>query len=221
MNFSSVLSAVLHRWYVALLILTVTAYGASRLWTSVAPEYSTSSVVSVVATQSYLEAQQSQSPTVVIGNPYKDSASTLASLLADSLVNGNVALPIGAERARVDIASNPARSDSFFTVQATGPSAEAALSAILAVEEQAPALLADIQQRAGAPADQLFTTILARPATDPVAAHPGRARLVVGIALVGVLVAALACVFIDGLMHQRQRPRRRGGSRSAAAVEGN
>ena len=207
MNIVSVLAAVARRWYVAVVILGLTAYGTIQLWDRSVPEYTSSSVVSVVATGTYLQAQQSQDPTVISANPYGNGAATVASLLADRIANGNVTLPADARGAALTVVPSLLRAESFFTVTSTAPTPEAALGAIQAVEQQAPALLADFQQRAGTPADQLYSAILSRPPSTPDGSYPSRSRVVVGAALAGTLVTVLLCVLLDSIA-ARVRSRR-------------
>ncbi|QTE29657.1 hypothetical protein [Pengzhenrongella sicca] len=212
----SVFAAVARRWYVAVLILGVTAYGTVQLWSEAVPEFTSSSVLSVVATPSYLAVQQSEDPAVIVTNPYGAGTTTLASLLADSVANGNVVLAPDGD-AVVTVETSVLRAESFFTVEATAPTADAALAAMLAVEAQAPTILAEIQQRAGAPADQLSTAILSRAPGAPAEAYPDRSRVAIGAALAGLLVTALLCVLIDGAVRRVRRGRRSGAPAPAPA----
>lgn len=212
MNISTVFGALARRWYVTLLLLAGTGYLAAQLWEAAEPVYSSTTVVSVVQSPTYLQAQQSDDPLVTVGNPYGQATTTLAGLLADSIAHGNVELTDAAEGAVLAVQVNNQRAESFFTVSATAREPEAALAALTALRDQAPVVLADIQQRAGAPADQLITALLSRPATEPQEQYPDRTRVVLGVVLVGLLATALVAVAIDGLV--RRGSRRRTASRT-------
>ncbi|MDT0166890.1 hypothetical protein Q9R32_15150 [Actinotalea sp. AC32] len=215
MNISSVVGALVRRWYVTLVLLAATGYLAAQLWESAEPVYSSTTVVSVVQSPAYMETQQSEDPLVLSRNPYGQSTTTLSALLADSIAHGNVELTGDAEGAVLTVQVNNQRAESFFTVSATARDAESALAALRVLQEQAPVVLADIQQRAGAPADQLITSILSRPATTPVEEYPDRMRVVLGVVLVGLLVTALLATAVDGAV--RGGRRRRAATRAARA----
>ncbi len=207
MNISSVLGALARRWYVAVVVLGVTGFLAAQLWQQAEPVYSSTTVVSVVRSPAYLQAQQSEDPLVTMGNPYGDATTTLAGLLADSIAHGNIDLSDDAPGASFTVQTNNQRAESFFTVGASAPDREGALAALLVLQDEAPALLADIPERAGAPADQLMTAILTRPATAPQQEFPDRSRLVLGTVLAGMLATALLCVAVDGAVAASRRRR--------------
>lgn len=208
MNISGVLAAIGRRWYVALVVIGATVYVAMGMWSSAVPEYQSSVTVSVVRSPGLVAAQQSEDPLTVLTNPYT-SETTLSSLLADTVSFGGVVLPATGRGTALDVGTNAIRPESFFTIGAHGPSADAVMAAMQAVQDQTPALLADIQQRAGATPDQLYTAVLSRAPTTPEASYPSRARGVLGVGLAGALVTALLCVLLDGAVRAAQASRTR------------
>ena len=75
-----------------------------------------------------------------------------------------------------------------------------------------------IQVAAGAPADQVFTTAVGSPTDAPVEAYPDRLRVVVGLALAGLILSVVAAVAVDrlALMISSGRSRRRRRTRRRA-----
>lgn len=219
MNISGVLAAIGRRWYLALVVIGVTIYVAMGLWDAAVPEYHSSVTVSVVRSPGLVAAQQSQDPLLVLTNPYS-SETTLASLLADTVSFGGIALPATAKDTVLEVGTNAIRPESFFAIDARGPSAEAVLAAMQAVQDQTPTVIADVQQRAGATPDQLYTAVLSRDPTTPDASYPSRARAVLGVGLAGALVTALLCVLLDGAVRAsraaRARRRRTAADRTVA-----
>jgi hypothetical protein len=204
---STIMTALVRRWYITVIVLAATGLVATNLWNAAEEEFVSSTTVSVVASPEYLaKVGLEEAPNL---NPYAGNAATLAALLADSLANGALALP-NADTAVVEITEgNPARLETFFTVTITSSTSVSTRRAVDAVATQAPAVLADIQLRAGAPADQAFTAILARPGSGPESHHPDRARLIAGTSLAGLVLAALAASAFDGAATRRTRRARR------------
>lgn len=221
MSLLSVLTAVARRWYVALVVLGLAGYAAFQLWQDAEPQYRSSAVLSVVASPSYLLSQQTDDPAVRMLNPWGQSSSTLASLLADSIAHGAVRMPPELAGTGLVVETSTQRAESFFTVVSVSTSREGAVTALAELQEQAPQVLADIQERGGAPADQQFTAFLARPAVAPAVSYPDRMRLVLGTVLVGLLVTALASVALDGAVRgaASRRASRRGPRHEGRALQ--
>ena len=219
MNISSVFIAVFRRWYISGIVLLAFAYLSTQLWEQAEPEYSSSTVLSVVPTQEYLLVQQSRTRDnlVTVTNPYGSGAATLASLLADGISHDAIVKTPGAAEAEYQVTTNPTRAESFFTVTVSAPTSAGVTEALTALEAQAPAVLADLQLRAGAPANQLFTAIPARVPAPPVVGYPDRVRIVLGTVLAGLLATALISVAADSAMLAARSRAREAQERRALA----
>ena len=216
------LASVLRRWYVALLVLALTGYAAVHQWRASEPQYVSTTAMTVVPSTEFMQVRASSGSASdsSMGNPFGYSAgNTLAALLADSIDNGVVALPPEAAGTVLTVDRDGNQANIFFTVLAAGPTEDAVVLALSTLESQGPQILREIQVRSGSPEDQLYTSLLTRPMLQPSVTHPGRQRAVVGTALAGLLVAALACVALDGSLRSRQRQRRSASSRTAGTRE--
>lgn len=207
MNLAQIASAVLRRWYVAVLVLALTAYGAAAAWQSARPIYTSSTTMTVVPSSSFMQARaDTGTGESSLGNPFGFTAApTLTALLSDAINYGAVDLPPEAAGASLSVAAdNQSRGSAFFTVNAVGRSPEAVIAALTALDTQAPAALVAIQQGAGAPSDQVFTALRTRGIPYPAEDFPDRQRAALGIVLVGLLATALLCVAVDSLVARRR-----------------
>ncbi|MCZ2842387.1 hypothetical protein O2W19_11220 [Modestobacter sp. VKM Ac-2980] len=218
MDISAVLRAVVRRWYVSLVVLALTAVAATGLWKAAEPSYTASTTLVVLPSPTLLaERAAADSGESSLGNPFGTQATTvLASLLADQINTGGIALAGDAAEATLAVQANDVRPEPYFTVVATGDSPEGTTAALVAAIEQGPVILAEMQRSAGAPANQIYTAVQTRQQTPVVIDYPDRLRMVLGVVLAGILSAALLSVLVDSLIEAR---RARGRHRDFAITD--
>ncbi|MXG89958.1 Wzz/FepE/Etk N-terminal domain-containing protein [Nocardioides flavescens] len=213
MDVSSVLSAMLRRWYVALVVLVITGIAAVQLWGTAAPQYTASTTLTVVPSQSLVQVRADLGAgESSLGNPFGVQATTvLAALLSESINSGQVVLPASAAGTQVAVVRSDLGVESFFNVVAVGRTPQGANDALQAVTDQSVSILAAIQTSAGAPTDQLYTSLRTRPDGGVGVSYPDRSRMVLGVVLAGLLAAALLSVAVDAAARGTGRLRRRSG----------
>ncbi|WP_369140389.1 hypothetical protein [Modestobacter versicolor] len=226
MTFTDVLRACARRWYVLLIVFALTAVGAVQAHRAAEPSYTVTATLVVVPSPSLVQARL---PTSGSGglttNPFnaQTGGSTLAAVLADALNTAVVqdqVLAGGSGAASAGWDNQAAQLVELSTVSSTAEGASDLMTRLVAGAEVE---VGRVQLDAGAPEDQLFTTAVGSPADYPLRSYPDRLRSVVGLALVGVLVALLAAVLLDrlvlaGARARARRSRRRAARREAARV---
>jgi hypothetical protein len=210
MNISTVFSAVLRRWYVALVVVALSGFYAQQVWQKATPQYTASMTMTVLPSKSLTAVRAaSGAGESSLGNPFGVNAvSTLSALLQDSISNEQVVFTPEAAGAQVAIEASQ-DATSYFTVVAVGDTPAAPNEALDDVAEQAPAILGAIQTGAGSPGDQLYTSYRTYGAQDPSVAYPDRQRAALGVLLAGLLAAALISVLVDSLFQAFRGRRRR------------
>jgi hypothetical protein len=222
LDISSVTAAVARRWYVFLLVLALAGYVAVGAWQDAKPTYTSTTVLTILPSSDLVRVRaESNAGESSLGNPFGIGANAiLASLLADQVNTGGIILPPEAGDAAVAVQAEGQDLRSFFTVQAVASTSDGAIAALIAVADQSPQVLAEMQLAAGAPGDQLYTALQTRGVTAPFADYPDRARLALGTALAGLLLATLLAVVVDSVLLARGRRRTRQADRDEGPHSG-
>ncbi|CCH85914.1 exported protein of unknown function [Modestobacter italicus] len=226
MTFTDVLRACARRWYVLVLVLALTAFGAVQAHRAARPSYTVTATLVVLPSPSLVQARL---PTSGSGglttNPFnaQTGGSTLAAVLADALNTAVVRDQVLAGGRGTASAGWDNQAAQLVELSTVSSSAEDATELMTRLVAGAETEVARVQLDAGAPADQLFTTAVGSPADYPLRSYPDRLRSVVGLALVGLLAAMLAAVLLDrlvlaGARARSRRRRRRAARRDAAQV---
>jgi hypothetical protein len=220
-TFSDVLRACARRWYVLVLVLTLAGFAAVQAHRDARPQFTVTASVVVLPAPSLVQARL---PTSGSGglttNPFnaQTGGQTLAAVLADAMNTATVQDEVLAGGTGAAAAVWDEQSAQLVTLTTVAGTAEDAADLMTRLVAGTATVVQRVQLDAGAPADQLFTTVVGSPADYPLRDYPDRLRTVVGLALVGVLAAVLAAVLLDRLVLAGARVRTRRRRRRAAAA---
>ncbi|KQS68837.1 hypothetical protein ASG41_07990 [Modestobacter sp. Leaf380] len=206
-----------------LLVVALSGVLAVQGYRNVQPIYSVSSSIVVLPSPSLLNARLPTSGTGGFStNPFgaQSGGATLAALLADSLNTAIVQTQLIPGQRVALAAVWDEQSSLVVQLSVTGTSEVEAEAAMATVVAGSAGVVQQIQVAAGAPADQVFTTAVGSPTDVPIEAYPDRLRVVVGLALAGLVLAMVAAVAVDRLALMvaggRDKRRRRSHRRAPA-----
>lgn len=210
MDLTGVLRACVQRWWVFLPIIALTAWLCADQYREATPQYTSTGVVVVQATDAlqYTRGAQTDSG-VVVTTPFgtSDGPRVLAGLLARALNTTTVReqlLPAGgaALSALRDVQSDT----NVVTVTVVAGDAATAARSMTAVVKGSDEVAASIQRSAGVKDGQFLGAFDGGPVDPPALSYPDRVRGTVGIGLAGLLLAVLLSVVAHSLI--RRRPKR-------------
>jgi capsular polysaccharide biosynthesis protein len=186
------------RWYVTLPVLAVTALVAVTLPPTIDPEYRASGTMILVGPQG-TAADQNPFVTAGLGTNAEAAAIVAQSPNSKALVDEqDLSTEYTVE------ADGP-----VVVITATGETPSVAVETVTFVEQLLDDQLADLQTQAAVPETALLRVVPLIPEVIATPVYQQRLRVTILTVVIGVLVATLLAMAVEGLSRRRTRERRR------------
>lgn len=213
MEFTTVVAALLRRWYVVLaglLLTTGLVYGAT---TAVPPTYSAVGSVLLLPPEASLE--DGSNPLLALGGLEQPAALVVAYLAGDE---AREAFAQQYPDATYDIVLDPLSRGPLVIVTVEDPSSDDVLAALNSVLDALPAALTQLQDEVAAPSESRIGSMPLSVDTEATTERSDWLRAVIAAAGVGIVLTLVGAVSFDSLA-LRRRTRREAAAAAAAEAQ--
>lgn len=188
------------RWYIFVPIIVLTVLASVSTFFLSNPVYSSNAAISIALPSTHFEPAApgvgvARNGLVDAGGGLLVSNLIVASLNEDS-VRAKVVAAGGKDNytAKMFPTAAGAQPIPVVVIQAVEPDPASAFRTVELVTEQAGLVTKQLQQAAGVPVDQMVTSLVVSPPSQPVAGSSGRLKATLGVLLIGVAAAVLITV---------------------------
>jgi hypothetical protein len=205
MNIGEMGRVIRRRWYLLLPLLLAAAAVTVGVDRSIAPQYQTTGMVSLLASQQSIKGTSTLPGT---GNPFMSFDSSLndtADFLVRRLASTDASQQLATEGVGGYTAVLAASQGPFIQLTADGSTPGAATDAMRALIGYTTAQLTALQQQQGVPAPDMITATVIVPGGPPAAQNKRRTQDSLGAGAGGLALALLVTFGADSLLGRRRR----------------